>query len=393
LKTDNRLSLVRGANGHEQTQDSDMADNTHSRSSFYASRASEKRILIDYLASAESDRQLRNHLGIASESELLDRLGCDCYHLSGRDISQQEGCLPCWRGPRLDTTDTVRTCPLEIKWQRGRGLGKFDVDSAIEGPFTLSSTVQDILDHRWPSARDFDFEPLIAEAEAHSHRVVISGLWSGIFGDSYRMIGFDEFLLAMAMQPELIHAIVDRMTDMCLELNDRLFTQLREKIDVWFFGNDFGTQQALLFSTAMWDDFFGDNIVKLCELAHSHGLKVMMHSCGCVAPLLDRLVDAGVDMLDPVQTTAAGMDPESLMRGYGDRLIFHGGIDTQHVLPTATPEESASHARQMIESLANGLGYIFAPSQIFQTDIPVENIVAVYDVARAYNSDASVSTV
>jgi uroporphyrinogen decarboxylase len=143
-----------------------------------------------------------------------------------------------------------------------------------------------------------------------------------------------------------------------------------------------------LFSTAMWDDFFGENIHKLCDLAHGHGLKVMMHSCGCVAPLLDRLVDAGVDMLDPVQTSAAGMEPESLIHGYGDRLIFHGGIDTQHVLPTATPEESASHARQMIDGLANGLGYIFAPSQIFQTDIPVENIVAAYDVARDYNTVA-----
>jgi uroporphyrinogen decarboxylase len=156
---------------------------------------------------------------------------------------------------------------------------------------------------------------------------------------------------------------------------------LRDKIDVWFFGNDFGTQQTLLFSTDMWDDFFGENLRKLCELAHSRGLKVMMHSCGCIAPLLDRLVEAGVDMLDPVQTSAAGMEPRALMDGYGDRLIFHGGIDTQYVLPTATAEQAAAHAREMIEAFEGGLGYVFAPSQIFQTDIPVENIVAVYEVA------------
>jgi len=356
------------------------------RASHYASVSGAKRVLVDYLASAEADRWLRKHLDVSSELQLLDRLGCDFYHLSGRDISQQEGFLSCWRGPQLHTTEAVRTCPLGIKWQRREGLGKFDVEEAIEGPFTLSSTSKEILDHRWPSVQEFDFEPLIAEAEANCDRIVISGLWSGIFGDSYRMIGFDQFLLGMAMCPDLLHTLVDRMTDMYLELNDRLFGQLRDKIDVWFFGNDFGTQQALLFSTSMWDDFFGANIRKLCELAHSHGLKVMKHSCGCVAPLLDRLVEAGVDILDPVQTSAAGMAPELLTGGYGDRLIFHGGIDTQHVLPTATPEEAAAHAREMIGELGGGLGYIFAPSQIFQADIPVENIVAVYEVANQHNA-------
>ena len=114
----------------------EMIREPHPRSSFYSSIARKKRVLVDYLASAETDRRLRKHLGVCSESELLDRLGCDFYHLSGRDISQQEGFLPCWRGPQLALTDTVRTCPLGIKWQRREGLGKFDVEEAIEGPFT-----------------------------------------------------------------------------------------------------------------------------------------------------------------------------------------------------------------------------------------------------------------
>ncbi len=348
-------------------------------------------MLVDYLASAESDRRLRDHLNVSSESELLEQLGCDFYHLSGRDISQQEHFLPCWQGPQLESTESVRTCPLGITWQRREGIGKFDVEEAIKGPFTLSSTSAEILAHRWPSAVDFDFEPLIAEAESNHERIVISGLWSGIFGDSYRMIGFDQFLLGLAMCPELLHTLVDRMTDMYLELNDRLFDQLRDRIDVWFFGNDFGSQQALLFSTSMWDDFFGENVRKLCALAHRYGLKVMMHSCGCVAPLLDRLVDAGVDMLDPVQTSAAGMEPKLLTDTYGNRLVFHGGIDTQHVLPTATPEEAAVHAREMLEAFQEAEGYIFAPSQVFQSDIPVENVVAVYQVVNDYNAAHTVA--
>ncbi len=364
----------------------EMIQDPNPRSPFYASVASKKRILVDYLTSAESDRRLREHLRVSSESELLDRLGCDFYYLSGRDISQQEGFLPCWRGPHLEKTHTVRTCPLGIRWQRREGLGKFDVEEAIEGPFTLSSTPKDILDHRWPSAGDFDFEPLIPEAEANGRRIVISGLWSGIFGDAYRMIGFDRFLMGMATHPELIHTLVDRMTEMYLELNDRLFDQLRGKIDIWFFGNDFGSQQGLLFSAAMWDDFYAENIRKLCDLARSHGLKIMKHSCGSIAPLLDRVIDAGVDILDPVQTSAAAMEPESLRSKYGDRIIFHGGIDTQHVLPKATPEEAAVHAQEIIDGLSGGLGYIFAPTQVYQADIPPRNIVAIYEVASNHNA-------
>ena len=120
----------------------------------YQSIAATKRVLVDYLASAEADCRLRQRLGVSSERELLERLGCDFQHLSGRDISQQTLFLPCWRGPRLATTDTLRTCPLGIRWQRRAGLGKFDVEEAIEGPFTLSSTVRDVLDHRWPTAHD-----------------------------------------------------------------------------------------------------------------------------------------------------------------------------------------------------------------------------------------------
>jgi uroporphyrinogen decarboxylase len=115
----------------------------------------------------------------------------------------------------------------------------------------------------------------------------------------------------------------------------------------------------------------------------------MKHSCGCVAPLLDRLCNAGVDILDPVQITAKDMEPESLMQECGYRLIFHGGIDTQNILRTAPPETVAKHVREIIEKLSGGCGYILAPTQIFQRDIPVENIVAAYQIAMVYNKDDS----
>ena len=336
---------------------------------------------VDYLAHRETERKLRTALGVASERELLDALGCDFFYLPGRDISQNEGALPFYKhAARLTATDSERTCPLGIRWRRGAFDSKFAVDEAIAGPFDETTTVADILDFPWPTAADFDFDPLQGEAAANADRVRIGGLWTGILGDSYRMYGFQNFLYGMAAQPELVHALVDRMTEMYLQLNDAYFSALRGRMDVWFFGNDFGSQEALLFSRAMWAEFFFENIKRLTAQAHAHGLKVMMHSCGAVSELIPLLIEAGVDILDPIQVTATGMVPIELKARFGDRLVFHGGIDTQQVLPFGTRDEVARHVRSTGDELGRNGGYICAPSQILGPDIPVENICEMYGV-------------
>lgn len=343
------------------------------------------RVPVDYLAHPETDRRLRAALGVETERDLLDRLGCDFFYLPGRDLSQNEGALPYYkRRERLALTAAERACPLGIRWQRGAFASKFAVDEAISGPFTDASTVADILAFPWPTAADFDFTPLQAEADANRDRVRVGGLWTGILGDSYRMLGFQNFLCALAAEPDVAHALVDRMTEMYLELNAAYFDALEGRLDVWFFGNDFGSQEALLFSTEMWGDFFFDNIRRLTALAHARGLKVMMHSCGAVAPLIPLLIEAGVDILDPIQVTAKGMVPADLKARFGQRLVFHGGIDTQGVLPFGSRDEVARHVQETVATLGRDGGYIFAPSQLLGPDIPTENLLAMYglDAAR-----------
>lgn len=337
---------------------------------------------VDYLAHTETDRRLRAHLGCETEEELLDRLGCDFFYLPGRDISQNEGFMPYYKGPALDVTETERSCAFGIRWQRGAYDSKFSVDEAIAGPLETIETERDILRHRWPTAADFDFSPLAAEAERHRDRVIVGGLWSGIMGDAYRLHGFERFLLGLALKPRLMKALVDRMTDVYLELNQACFEALKGKLDVWFFGNDFGSQGGLLLGRGMWQEIFAGNIARLTTLAHSYGLAVMMHSCGAIAEIIPDLIEAGVDILDPIQVTAKGMDPESLAERFGGRIVFHGGIDTQDVLPFGTPEAVAAHTRQVAGILGGTGGYILAPSQVLGPDVPTENIVAMYEAAR-----------
>lgn len=343
---------------------------------------------VDYLAHPATDVRLRRHFGIETERELLDALNCDFFYLPGRDISQNEGILPFYKHrDNLPMTANERTCPLGIRWQRGAYDSKFAVDEAISGPFdNPAASSRDILHHNWPKAKDFDFSPLLEIAEKNGDRTRIGGLWTGIMGDSYRMHGFENFLLNLAMNPDMAHTLIDRMTEMYLELNDAYFSTLKGNLEIWFFGNDFGSQEGLLLSVDMWADFFFENIRKLCDLAHSHGLQVMMHSCGAISELIPLLIEAGVDILDPIQVTAKGMIPEQMATQFGGQITFHGGIDTQQVLPTATPAQVADHVRKTIAALGATGRYILAPSQILGPDIPVENIVAMYDTAMEMKS-------
>jgi uroporphyrinogen decarboxylase len=357
--------------------------NAHDRFRAACEYCTSDRPPVDYLAHPEADRRLRAELGVTTERDLLDRIGCDFFYLPGRDISQNEGGLPFYRHTdRLAISATERTCPLGIRWRRGAFASKFAVDEAIAGPFADSATAADILAFAWPRAADFDFAPLQADADTNRDRVRIGGLWTGILGDSYRMFGFERFLYAMAAEPDLVHVLVDRMTEMYLELNDAYFTALAGRFDVWFFGNDFGTQAALLVSRDMWADFFFENLKRLTALAHRRGLTVMMHSCGAIADLIPLLIEAGVDILDPIQVTANGMVPTDLKARFGGRIVFHGGIDTQQVLPFGTREQVEAHVRETVRALGATGGYIVAPSQILGPDIPVENIVAMYSVVR-----------
>jgi uroporphyrinogen decarboxylase len=340
------------------------------------------RIPIDYQGHYSTDKNLMTYLGIRKEVELLEVLGSDFYYLPSRDISQNEGFIKCYKGPDLDISEKERICPFGIRWQRGAYDHKFSVDEAIEGPLEKAQTSKEILQHQWPKVSHFDFSPLIEECETHKNRVIIGGLWTGIMGDSYRIHGFENFLLNMVMNPTLIKTLIDKVTDVYLELNDLLFSILKGKMDVWFFGNDFGSQNGMLFSPEMWCEFFIDNIKLLTDLAHSYNLKVMMHSCGGIVDIIPYLLEAGVDILDPIQITAKGMDLEFLASEYGGRMMLHGGVDTQEILPFASPEEVVAHVKYVINTLNRNGGYIFAPSQILGPDIPLENILAMYKVAR-----------
>jgi uroporphyrinogen decarboxylase len=313
----------------------------------------------DFDATPEKLEALVRELAL-TEPEIRDRFRCD-----------------------LDRVWMRYNCPYDYArniW--GLRIAKADkTENVAEHPLAGAGSVAEVECYAWPDPAWADVARAKAEAaEARRKgRAVACSSWGSIFGEAYRLMGMDAFLLALALNEPVVDALVARLTDFFLEVDRRVFTDCRGLIDLSFHGNDFGTQRALLFSRAMFRRFFAPHVRRLADQAHSFGLKAMFHSCGAVREIIDDLIDCGIDVLDPVQVTAAGMDPRALKRDFGSRITFHGGISAQKVLPLGTPDDVRAHVRETCDIMRPGGGYIFAPDQAVTDDTPTPNVLAMYD--------------
>jgi uroporphyrinogen decarboxylase len=183
----------------------------------------------------------------------------------------------------------------------------------------------------------------------------------------------------LVMTPDLAGFLLDRFTEFYVDYFDRMFSAAPGMIDILRIADDLGMQDRLLISPELFDQYFAPRLRRLVDMSHGHGVKVMFHSCGAIAPLIDGIIDLGVDILDPIQVTANGMMPETIKAQFGSRICLHGAIDTQYLLPQGTPEEVRRTTRKMMDVLGGGGGYICSPSHVLQTDVPTANIVALYE--------------
>ena len=185
----------------------------------------------------------------------------------------------------------------------------------------------------------------------------------------------------MVERPDWAHYLCRRFCDFYIEDYARAQGSAGGRIDLFLLISDLGGQTAPLISLAMFREFIAPYIREMVDLIHALGARVLFHSCGAIHSFIPDLIGLGVDVLDPIQPVTPGMSPESLRGEFGEQLVFHGGIDMQRLLPSASADEVRTTARRYCETLGAGGGYILAPAHLFQPDVPVENIIAVYDQA------------
>lgn len=260
--------------------------------------------------------------------------------------------------------------------------GKPRVSLSQPGVFADCEDVDEVDKFDWPDVKYLDFTETIAQIERTraAGQAVLSGSWSCFFHIVCDMFGMENYFVKMITDPEVVDAVTERVVDFYLRANEILFSQAGDKIDMFFFGNDFGSQRDTLVSPALFDRFIMPGFVKFTEQAHRHGMKVLLHSCGSIHRVIPRMIDAGVDALHPIQAQAVNMDAETLVRDFRDKIVFVGGVDTQQLLPHATPEQVKAEVRRLRDLF--GPNYVVSPShESILPDVPWQNIQAMAEAA------------
>ena len=247
-----------------------------------------------------------------------------------------------------------------------------------EFPLGNATTVEDVEKHSWPDTDLWDFKSIPASLDKLKDKAVIIGHW-GPFQTAGYLYPDEKLYMDMALNKDFAHAIFRKHNEFQLTLYRKILEAGEGRIDILRTHDDYGTQRNMLFSQDMWCEFFAENTKKLVDLAHEYGAFFMQHSCGAIRKIIPELIKVGVDALDPVQPVI-GMDPESLKDEFSGKICFHGGIDTQDLLPNGSPNDIKKEVRRYIDLLNNDGGYILSPSQAFESDIPLENIKALYEI-------------
>lgn len=252
-------------------------------------------------------------------------------------------------------------------------------------------TIADIENHPFPDFRgDWRIEGLRARAEAcraAGYAVVIKDPFAGLFEMAQRIVGMKNLLIMMAKKKSLAGALFDKLTGLKMDFWEMALPKLADVVDVISQADDYGTQVSLLISPKMYREqikpryqMIFDRLKELAPNAYR-----FFHSCGSVRPLIPDFIELGVQILNPVQIRAEGMEPNALKHDFGDALTFWGGgVDTQWVLPQGTPQQVKDEVRKNIEIFAPGGGYVFNTIHNIQSDVPIENIVALYEAFAEY---------
>lgn len=323
--------------------------------------------------------RLQREWGIADYREMLLRLGSDIVDLRSTVNPHYRG-----PGPLLQThPDGTR----ENFWGwRTRIMQTACGPEEIFSEFVLANakSVPDLAAHRWPSPDWFDFSDF-AERLKPWEDFAVMATGASIWQHPIFLRSLEAFSMDLIAEPEMAAFLLDKFTDFYVGFFDRMLAAAAGRIDLLRIADDIGTQRGLMFSPQVFREFFAPRIKRIIEMAHSHGVKVMFHSCGAIVPLIDDIIACGADVLDPLQACAAGMDPQTLKDRFGARICLHGGIDTQHLLPRGTSEEVAAATRRVIGILTKGGGAIIAPCHVIQMDVPTTNLEALRDAVLGFS--------
>jgi uroporphyrinogen decarboxylase len=255
----------------------------------------------------------------------------------------------------------------------------------LEHPLANASSVDDIEKYQgWLNPDEVNYEAIEKNMEKHKEYAVYGGYWAPFLYISQMLMGMDNMFVMMYEEPEMIEYLLDKIVNICLNINRRIFDRVGDKMQIFYMGDDYGTQLDLMMAPEMWEKFIKPRVKSLYDLAKSYGYVVQQHSCGSIKKVIPQLIEIGMQGLNPIQVAAKDMKIDDLKKSFGKDIVFVGSIDTQTTLPFGSKEDVKAEVLHRIKNIAYDGGFVLAPSQAFMTDVPLENILTMYDTGYKY---------
>jgi uroporphyrinogen decarboxylase len=346
----------------------------------------------------------RERILAAIRHEPVDRLPCDIWAtgevwemlqayfqeedpLKIRDLLGIDGIVGAGAPSTRQRSESPEGTPVGLWGAWGRKVVLPTGGSYFEQVYYPLKEVTDprqLEDFDWESPADYDFAAA-REACARLHgRFVVESGYIAPFVDLWTLFGQETALLNLALRPELIEAVLARTMAYRLEQHRLLFEACRGVMDITQVTDDFGCQNGLVMSRATIASLFWPHYREAIKLAKEFGLIVFHHDDGGMFEIIGDLVEMGVEVLNPIQWRCAGMDRARMKAEFGDRLCFHGAVDTQSIMAFGAAEDVRREVRENIRLLgSDGTGYIVAPCHNIQSGTPLENVLAMYEEIAA----------
>jgi uroporphyrinogen decarboxylase len=322
------------------------------------------RIPMDYWTTSEAQGKLMEHLGVSTTEARCERL----------HIDNKVGVGPRYVGPAVPAGSDVFGCRYK---DTAYGTGIYS--ECVHNPLAAFTSVAQIeKGYRWPSPDWYDYAQIPADIRGQD-RHPIQGGGSEPFLTYKNLRGDVQAFIDLVENPEIVHYCLDKLFGLAYENTRRIYEAIPGKVVISYVAEDMGGQEDLMISPDQARTFLLPRMKRVMDLVHQAGAYVFHHNDGAVRKIIPDMIALGSDVLNPIQWRCRGMEREGLKRDFGDRLVFHGGVDNQQTLPFGTAEEVRREVADNIRILGRGGGYIIAPCHNIQAVSPAENVTALYE--------------
>jgi uroporphyrinogen decarboxylase len=332
------------------------------------SRHTPDRVPMDYWGTPEVTEKLMKHFGCASYHKLMKKLHVD-YQVSA---------YPKYVGPTLPSGEDV----YGIRYKNlDYGTGVYE--EAMYAPLAEYTSVDEIdANYHWPDPDWWDYGEIPKHIRGRENYPIRGGGSEPFLTYKY-LRGDEQAMMDLVENPEIVEYCLGKLFDLAYENTRRIFEAIPGQVTMSYVAEDMGGQNDLMFSPRHIRSFLFPGMKRLIDLTHQAGAIVFHHNDGNCSRILPELIDLGIDLLNPIQWRAVGMERETLKQKYGSKIVFHGAMDNQYTLPFGTVEEVRQEVHDNLGILGEGGGYILAPCHNIQPITPIENIVAMYEEGYA----------